>query len=398
MLDLSFQLNDHLQELAGRIGTRYVGSPGNHAAEEYIRREMERAGFSVEAQKFECADWSPRRTILEARGIQWRAYVDPFSPPVEVTAPVVPAGTIAELEKADLKGKLALLYGDLTSAPISPKGWFLKTERDDRIIGLLECKAPAAVLSAQPGVPFFAHGFYDAEFSIPSATLTRDVALDLIRTDRPEVHLLLETERRPGSTANLVGRKTGTRSETIVLCAHYDTATTTPGACDNAGGVAIILALAAHLASRPLECGLEVVAFSGHEYLPLGDDVYWQTATAEKMIAAFNFDGAGHRLAANSLTATAASDDLTRLAKSKLDSFAGAVWVEPWPESNHTLYAMHGVPAFAFSSVGMRDVAHSTADTVEGVSMEKLNEAASLAAEIVLALEDKPPEWGRAPS
>jgi len=395
MLNYANLLLEHVQELAGRIGARYIGSPGNRAAAEYIRHEMERIGLIVEIQKSDCPEWSAGRTLLEAREIQLRVYVDPFSLPVEVTAPVIPAGTIAELEQADIAGKIALLYGDLTSAPVSPKQWFLITEREKRLIGLLEGKRPAAVLSAQPGVPYFAHGFCDADFSIPSATLPREAALDLLRKNPPSAHLLLETRRRPGSTANIVGRIPGKRAETIVLCAHYDTATTTPGACDNAGGVAVILALAAHFASQKPDCSLEFAAFSGHEYLPLGVDAYWKTADAEKLIAAVNFDGVGHRLATNTLTAMAASDGLLQMAHLKLRSYPGSIWVDPWPESDHSAFAMRGVPALAFGSVGARDVTHSAADTADGISGVKLNDAASLAAEIVMALQDKSTEWGR---
>jgi aminopeptidase YwaD len=395
MLELSEVMIGHVRELAGRIGSRYIGSPGNKAAGEYIRSEMERIGLAVEIQESPCPAWSVRRTLLEADGIQLRVHADPFSPPVEVTAPVVPLGTIAELERADLSGRIALLFGDMTSAPISPKQWFLITEREKRIIDLLEKKAPAAVLSAQPCVPYFANGFCDAEFTIPSATVPRDAALDLLRKNPAAVHLRLETERKPGSTVNLIGRKSGSRPEKIVLCAHYDTALETPGACDNAGGVAIILALAAYFAEHPVGCGLEFASFSGHEYLPLGVDAYFKTADPEKIIAVLNFDGAGHIMGTNNLTAMAASDKLIRAAKTKLGGHPGAVWVDPWPESDHSAFAMRGVPALAFGGSGIREITHSPADTADGISGVKLNEAASLAAEIVMEMGDKSLKWGR---
>ncbi len=395
MLELSEVLIGHVRELAGRIGSRYVGSPGNKAAEKYIRCEMERIGLEVEIQESPCPAWSARRILLEADGIQLRVHADPFSPPVEITAPVVLVGTIAELERADLSGRIALLFGDMTSAPISPKQWFLITERENRIIALLEKKRPAAVLSAQPCVPYFAHGFCDADFTLPSATVPREVALGLLRKNPTAVHLRLETERRPGSTANVVGRRAGKRRETVVLCAHYDTALETPGACDNAGGIAIILALAAYFAKHPIGCGLEFAAFSGHEYLPLGVDAYFKTADPEKIIAAINFDGAGHFLGTNTLCAMAASEGLIRVAQRKLEKYPGAVWVEPWPESDHSAFAMRGVPALAFGGSGIREITHSAADTADGVSGVKLNEAASLAAEIVMEMGDKSLKWGR---
>ncbi len=395
MLELSEVLIGYVRELAGRIGSRYIGSPGNKAAGEYIRAEMERIGLAVEIQESPCPAWSARRILLEADGIQLRVHADPFSPPVDITAPVVPIETIAELERADLSGRIALLFGDMTSDPISPKQWFLITEREKRIIALLETKAPAAVLSAQPCVPYFANGFCDAEFSIPSATIPREVALGLLWKNPAAVHLRLDTERKPGSTANLIGRKSGSRPEKIVLCAHYDTALETPGACDNAGGVAIILALAAHFVKHPIECGLEFAAFSGHEYLPLGVDAYFKTADPKKIIAVINFDGAGHILGTNNLTAMAASDQLIRTAKTKLSGYPGAVWVDPWPESDHSAFAMRGVPALAFGGSGIREITHSPADTADGISGVKLNAAASLAAEIVMEIKGKTIEWGR---
>ena len=75
MLDVSKELTGHVMELAGRIGTRYIGSPGNKAAEEYIRAEMERIGLAVEIQESPCPAWSARRIFLEAEGIQLQVYV-----------------------------------------------------------------------------------------------------------------------------------------------------------------------------------------------------------------------------------------------------------------------------------------------------------------------------------
>lgn len=391
MLNSSNHIMTHLGELAGRIGVRYVGSPGNHAAAEYIRREMEQAGLAVEIQTSECPEWAVRRAACEAEGI----WINPFSPPVDVTAPVVPLCTIAELAAADLRGRIALLYGDLSAAPVSPKQWFLKTERDEQIVGLLERKAPAAVLSARPAVPYFAHGFCDADFSIPSATLAHPVALELLRGNQPAMRLAWETESRPGSTSNVVGRMNGSRPEKIVLCAHYDTAATTPGACDNAGGIAILLALAAHWAAEERDWGLEFVALSGHEYLPLGVERYLQTASPGKMAAALNFDGAGHRLGTNTLTAMSASDALIRAARSVLDRYPGAVWTDPWPESDHSAFAMQGVPALAFGGMGVRDIHHTPGDTIEGMSADKLFETASIAAETVEEIQEKSIGRGR---
>ena len=53
--------------------------------------------------------------------------------------------------------------------------------------------------------------------------------------------------------------------EIIVVGAHYDTVPETPGADDNASGVAIMLELARLLKSEPLTHGLRLIAFANEE-------------------------------------------------------------------------------------------------------------------------------------
>ncbi|NQE33319.1 M28 family peptidase [Microcoleus asticus] len=56
----------------------------------------------------------------------------------------------------------------------------------------------------------------------------------------------------------------------IVIGAHYDTAPGSPGADDNATGVAVLLELARDIASRPLKYPVQLVAFDMEEYGCLG--------------------------------------------------------------------------------------------------------------------------------
>jgi Zn-dependent M28 family amino/carboxypeptidase len=186
--------------------------------------------------------------------------------------------------------------------------------------------------------------------------------------------------------------------EKIVLMAHFDTKIETPGAMDNAAGVAVLLGLAQSLASFDLPFGLEFVAFNGEEYLPIGDDEYLRRGEADfpNILAAINFDGVGAALGANSLTALAASAELEGQAKCLMERHPAFVWVEPWPESNHSTFAFRGVPSLAFSSSGVRHLAHTPADTLEQVSEAKLYATALLAAEIIDSLQGRPAAWSRA--
>lgn len=68
-----------------------------------------------------------------------------------------------------------------------------------------------------------------------------------------------------GQYRNVVADIAGAGGEIIVVGAHYDTVPETPGADDNASGVAVMLELARLLKSESLTHGLRLVAFANEE-------------------------------------------------------------------------------------------------------------------------------------
>jgi Zn-dependent M28 family amino/carboxypeptidase len=60
----------------------------------------------------------------------------------------------------------------------------------------------------------------------------------------------------------------------ILIGAHYDSVPGTPGADDNATGIAVLLELAAYFATNPLKYPLQLVAFDLEEYDRLGSFAY----------------------------------------------------------------------------------------------------------------------------
>jgi aminopeptidase YwaD len=387
----------HLSKLAGEIGARPGGSSGNAAAAEYIRQIFHDCGLEVEMQSFDCPTWEEQQTLLELNGERLEAGANAFSPPCDVQAPIVPAGTLAELEAAELHGRIGLLYGDLCKSPLSPKSWFLKSDRDDRVIKLLEQKEPAALITVQARPGMLERVIEDWEFTIPSATVPAQTGLVLMAQRGAEMHLKIDSRLSPGHSWNVIARKPGEMNRRIVLCAHYDTKYDTPGAFDNASGVAVLLALAQKLASRKLPFNLEWVAFGNEESLPLGDDFYARKYEQEfkNIVAAINFDGVGQTLAANSITLIAGSQPFQHLLSELTQNYPGIVWVDPWPESNHSTFSWRGVPSIAVSSAGAVRVDHLRSDTLDWVSREGLNEVIALAGEILDNLQEKLPQWTR---
>ena len=400
MTHLETQISQHINQLCCVIGPRPSGSAGCHAAAAYIIEQMENLGLKIEEQAFPCPAWDCEAIKLSQDGELIEAYANPYTPSCNVDAPLLPLATLAELETADLHGRIALLHGDLTRAPLSCKSWFLKDERDDRVITLLEQKKPAAILTVQIRPGSTDRLIEDWEFNLPSATLPAESGLTLLSHPDAMVSLTISTHTRLGSTANIVGLRPGLRPETIVVCAHYDTKIDTPGAGDNAAGVAAMLAAAELLSQSQLEIGMEFIAFTNEEYAPIGDDVYLQRrgeSYLEHILLAINFDGLGHILDANTLASFSCSAALQSEVEQISKAYPGVQWVDPWPESNHSTFAMRGVPALALSSRALWHYSHQHDDTLRWISPRRVAEAASLAAQVVKTLQSRSTAWGRKP-
>ena len=398
MRDVETEAMKHLEYLCLKIGPRPVGSEGNQAAADYIKGVFEASGLEVEVQEIPCPAWEHRYTRLELDGERLDAAANAFSPSCDVVAPVVAVGTVAELEAADLSGRIGVMVGDLTKGTgLSARRGFYFPERDQRIMQLLEQKRPVALITVHSKTHCLERLIRDWEFPIPSATVPAEVGLTLLGHSDPKLHLRIESHRSSGRFGNVVATKAGDKQERIVMCAHFDTTMDTPGAIDNGSGVAVLLTLATALARRKLPLGLEWIALNGEENGGLGDAEYLRRReeTLAQVLAVINVDGVGGRVGTNSITMLGGSpafrDQVSELHK----GYPGVAWVDPWYESDHTAYFSRGVPCVALGSIGVANICHRPSDTIEWLSPAKLGEVVSLITGIVEGLQDKSAGWCR---
>lgn len=396
---MNSQLTRHLHKLSVAIGCRPIGSPANQAAADYIRDAFRGLDLAIEEQPYPCTGWDCQGAWLSIGSEPLRlrsgqalpVEANAFSPACDVTAAAVPASTLDELAAADLTGKIALLHGELVQEPLAAKSWFLRGERDDAIIGLLESKRPAALLAPPPPTPQYEQFTADWELELPAATAPLATIERLLAQPGP-LHLRLDCAKYPATARNIVARQPGVRmadapAKKVALMAHFDTRVNTPGALDNAGGVAVLLALAEALRQTALPFDLEFIAFDGEEYLPLGDDEYVRRAgeaSFADIALAINMDGAGYVGGQNTVAAFNLSPELAGRVEAIVARYPAVQWVEPWPQSNHSTFAFRGVPALAFSSAGAFNLAHFPEDTVDKVSVEKLAQVVEAVREIVM--------------
>ncbi len=387
----------HVHALSVNISSRTIGSAGHHAAAAYIAAQFASAGLALEEQRIPCPDWEELDAALELDGQPLDAHANTFSPSADVSGPLLALGTVDELRAADLTGRMLLFYGALAQHELAAKGAIYVSERDREIIHLLETRAPAGLITVNPSLHARWRLVEDYDLDLPSVTVTAPVGLKLAERAGATVRLRVSTRRAPSHTANLIGRLPGARPERLVVCAHYDSKVDTPGAYDNAAGVAVLLAVLPALTSANLTHTLELVAFTGEEGYGLGDMEYARRAGDgfNQIVAALNIDGPGPRLATNTLATFAASEAFQNLAASVAGRYPGVAQVEPWPASDHYIFYSHGVPSLAMTSLGIKDQYHTPHDTIDWLSPAKLDEAAHLALDLLHALDGQSLAWGR---
>jgi aminopeptidase YwaD len=382
---MTTRIRGHVDRLCVQLGTRPIGTVQNQLAQNYIARDLADLGYDVELQDYPCPAWGDCGTTLMVDGSSVPALTNPFSPSCDVSGPVVALPTFEALEDADLTGKVAVLYGELTRVPLAPAAWFLAGERDLAVPRLLVANGAVAVLTVPPAVRETERVIEDADFPLPSATVPSRDAAPLLSAS--QVHLRIATTLTKGRTANVVGRlNCRSSSARLVVCAHYDTKVDTPGATDNGAGVSVLLDVAERLSRS--DVAVELVAFTGEEYLPIGDDEYLRRRDGDlsDVVAAINIDGAGHVLDLTTVMETAGSGPLREALETEVAKHPDIVWVDPWPESNHSTFSMRGVPAAAFSSPQARELSHLRSDTAEIIDVQRLSEIGEVIEQVVRAL------------
>lgn len=395
-IDPSKSASAHLEALSVRIGRRLVGTPGNRAATSYVASVMERIGLEVERPSFRCFGWDAGEAFLEAGGVGLDLKPGPYSLPFDGERRLVVASSMAELQAADCTGCILLLHGEVASEPIAPRNYvFYNPEEHQALHRLLDLKKPAAVVAATGICPTTAGAEYpfplfdDGDFDIPSACM-KDVEGERIAGLAGDpVKLRIVSGRREEQGCNVIGSIPGTDpGRRIVMTAHVDTRPGTPGALDDASGVATVLAAAelqtaAHPGGIRPGPTLEVAVLNGEDYYAATGEIEYMKANGGRwggIALVMNVDGAGYREGSTAWSLYGCDSRLRRSLRTALARFPGIVRGEQWPQGDHSMFAMQGVPAAAFTSDRMAElwsqVAHTERDTADLVDPGRLGELA----------------------
>lgn len=365
---LTARITAHLTALVRQIGPRPPGSPANRVATDYLRMVLRAAGLEVHEEPFTCRWWEPGSASVEVGGAWYEVPPTPFSRPCDVRGHVLRLSTDADLERTDIEpGRVVVIDGDLTTEPYFPKAFpFVDLPLQRARIERLEALRPAVLIAIVPAIraePVIEDG--DLEFPYLQVTPTLG---DRIRRHRA-VGVRIGGTLQDAEGVNVSARHGGAGPR-IVLSAHVDSKATTPGAFDNASGVATLLTLAE--AGLPADTPVELVFFNGEDHYAAPGEVAWlRTADVGTIRHVVNLDGAGVVGRESTVAMLACPPEFEATVRDYVSTYPGWSIGAPWYESDHAIFAMRDIPSLAITSSNVHEVLaeiiHSDRDMIRTV-------------------------------
>ncbi len=395
----------HLLALCDGCGHRFIGSTGEAQAAAYLLDRLTAYGLcNVHTEDVPLTGWQRGRAILQAVGRDgWEGacIALPYSPASVVTADLLDLGpAVPEMIAArasEIQGKIVLVSS--ANPPAYPRSVH-RLEKYARVVqagavGFLFVGDEPGQLPQTGGLPVGA--------AIPGVGVSKEVGAALARALQAgplQVRLVVEGDSRPIVAHNVVGELPGVQSGPwLIVGAHLDSHDISPGANDNASGVAAVLEAARALAlDGPTPLPIRFVFFTGEEMGLLG--AYRYTADHEADLANIRFMlnldvvGGPGRLG---MALQAWPELLPRLQRHAQElNPEGLLLDRLVPYSDHFPFFLKGVPAAMAASWGGgsgRGWGHTSADTVDKVSIGSLQAAAVFAARLLLRLGADEDAW-----
>ena len=257
-----FPESSYAYELAGLLASRprFTGSEGETKAREIVARELTGFGYDVELEPCKVKVFEIKRAELEV--------LEPSHFDVECTG----VGFSGETGEDGIVGELVYIEGCDPLLLPSNSGWIgLAYSRPDKESWKkLASKAAGLVIAessphrelSRVDVPY---EWREKSKSLPAVYVRYRDALKLLEARK--VKLTLTQEYREVEAFNVIAEKRGAKypEEVVYVTAHLDSVYGVQGAVDNAGGVALALALAKALSSVELKRTLRIALFTGEE-------------------------------------------------------------------------------------------------------------------------------------
>ena len=374
-------MEDITRHLSQTIGPRPAGSENEHRASRYIAQTMSSFGLAVETRPFRFMGWEPTRPAT-----------------VQLLAPdsrEVPAGSFlfsGSAPEGGIEGQVSYVGTMYLCRDFFEWPKYAVKAADGLDLGYLVANAggPAITFVLYELGRFFGRMPY-VVVDLP----THDYFQKQIAAGR-EVRVKMDTAgivKDNLLSHNVMGVLPGTclPDEEIVVCAHYDSTLTSPGACDNASGVDAMLRIAETLSQGPKPAKtIRFIAFGAEEYLMFGSKFHVATlkekGILDRVKNVVNLDMVGF---GDHLAVTVTPESYKRRLQSVFAGLTDTVRVEynsaVLPVSDHYPFHEEGIPVAMFLGWPYDDY-HQATDSYDKIDPNMIRRSAEAGIEVVRQL------------
>ncbi len=339
---------------------------------------------------------------MSAGAESFETWVGPYSLPADVTAPLVSVTHVDELESERVRGAVVLMRGEIAAGQVMPTNFtFYNPESHKRIVRALDRFAPAVVIAATGRDPQMVGSQYpfplfeDGDLDVPNAYMKDVDGERLAEHAGREVTVTIDSRRVPTTAEHVVARLPGSGEGRLVFTAHIDSRKGSPGALDNASGVATLLALMELLGDYAGRHTIEVVPFNGEDNYANPGEMLWVAQNEgrfDDIVLGANIDDAGQVGTVNHVSFYSCPPGIEQAVREAMEGRDDVAEGPQWFQSDHAIFGIYGRPAIAIASSDiegfMAAYAHSERDTVDLADPALLVEAAEFLREVVRRLAE----------
>ncbi|MBU8915854.1 M28 family peptidase [Neobacillus sp. 114] len=361
---------------------REAGTEGEVRGVEYIESQFKSLGLETRRIPFPIYDYKLNHVLAVVDGVDFKGRAFSGSGSGNVTAELVDVGkALAGTITDDVKGKIALIErGDITFvekvANVVAKGavgvLMYNNSANGNNFGQANGEVPAVAITQAQG-----KGLVEKLKNGP-VTATLDVDIQKIE----KTSYVVEAKLKPNKN-----KDTG---QIVTIGAHHDSVPNGPGANDDASGVSAVLELARILVKTPIDTEVRFLTFGSEERGMVGSSFYVSQlpqSDIDRIVAHFQMDmiggaeaGEDHPLGGLIMyTINGQKNLVTDLgASASSRMYDVAVPYGQLGRSDHQPFHDVGIPSALFIHSPVEPQYHKPTDTIEHISKEKLQQAASI--------------------
>lgn len=379
---------------------RPVGTEDNATINNFLEEQLGKMKFDMQSLPFTCTVWDSAASQMSIEDKSFDIFPCPFSKDFVGEGKLVFTDTYERLEQADCAEAILLLSGKLTQMPLQPKDYpFYFPDEHRQLISILEKKSPQAIVALTGHHPMCGLEpfplFEDGNFKIPSAYLGLSFLESMKKSAGASVKLTIASFNALRYSRQLVATKyREQRNKKIVLCAHMDSKYHTPGALDNAAGVAVLLETAKRL--FPVNYSIDIVPFNGEEYFEASGELAYLKHLKEKgdtVDLLINIDSPCHIGAINAASFYNFEEHDKELAVKIFEQYPVIKEGASWYAGDHGAFAFSGTPCVAITSAdlfkGGLSNTHTANDMLDYVDMNLIAPTAEYIAALVHAFDKR---------